>query len=124
LNHVIDLQFEIADEFDQYERVLFSITNLLVQVGGSFNSLKAIGFMVTAVFSYRLFYASLIRALFHFDTSNAEWEKTFKKAEKQMKKKMVKRAKENNKEAIDYLQSREKQGKNKKQFSDIDKLKF
>ena len=87
MNHIAQIQFVIADEYEQYERKLFSIVDLLVQAGGSFNSLRAIGLMITAVFSYRLLYASLIRALFHFDTTQVEWESEFKKAEKKMKKK-------------------------------------
>lgn len=82
LTHIAQVQFVISDEFDQYQRILFSLVDFLVQVGGSFNSLKAIGFLITAVFSYRLFYASLIRALFFFDTTPKEFKKEFKKAEK------------------------------------------
>lgn len=80
--------------------------------------------MFTAVFSYRLFYASLIRHLFHFDTSNAEWDREFRKAEKKMKKKLNKREKEDNKEAIDYLHKRKFDDKLPTEYTDMDKLKF
>jgi hypothetical protein len=82
LNHIGQVQFVISEEFDVYQRIEFTLIDLLVRIGGSFNSLKAIGFGITAVYSYRLFYASLIRALFFFDTTESEWKKKFKHAEK------------------------------------------
>ena len=114
----------IADEYDEYERVSFAVIDVLVTVGGSFNSLKALGFIVTAVFSYRLFYASLIRHLFHFDTSKAEWEKEFKKAEKKIRKNQKKQDKEDNKEAMDYMHRRDNMSKRPSEYTEMDKLKY
>jgi hypothetical protein len=127
LNHIGLAQFVISDEFDQYQRVLFSLIDFLVQVGGSFNSLRAIGFLITAIFSYRLFYASLIRALFFFKTTEEEWKNNFKKAEKKFNKKYGKTRNSANKEAIDYLGDTRKKINFKSKFQDyseIEKLKL
>jgi len=127
LNHIGQAQFVISDDYDQYQRVLFSLIDFLVQVGGSFNSLRAIGFLITAVFSYRLLYASMIRALFFFDTSEEEWKKQFKKAEKKFNKKYGKKGDKSNMEAIDYINSSKAKLKFKtdiKEYSEIEKIKL
>ena len=119
-NHLAQVQFIIASEYEQYERKLFSIVDLLVQAGGSFNSLRAIGLLITAIFSYRLFYASLIRALFHFDTTQVEWESEFKKAEKKNKKK--KKKSEIN--LFEEKEKKEKEHSGRKRFESFDDCKY
>ncbi|CAI2379667.1 unnamed protein product [Moneuplotes crassus] len=125
LNHLGQVQFVISDEYDQFQRSLFSLVDFLVQVGGSFNSLKAIGFLITAVFSYRMFYASLIRALFFFDTTPEEFKKQFKKAEKKARKNKNKSG--SNHEAANYLSNNNNQVVAKSKFedyTDMEKIKL
>ena len=54
------VQFVGDIHYTKLDATLYSITDMLVQIGGLFNTLHAVGFIICAVFSYRLFYTSLI----------------------------------------------------------------
>ena len=59
-------------QYNDFEATLFSLTDVLAQIGGIFNVLYSIGFVVCAVYSYRLFYASMMRKLFTFANQSGE----------------------------------------------------
>lgn len=68
-----------------FDAEILTIGGVLVILGGLFNALRAIGFLVCGIFSYWLFYASLIWKLFHFKANSKE--KAIQKKKRLKKKK-------------------------------------
>lgn len=63
---MIEYDFVASQIYSQYTREILTFQNILSNLGGIFSSLKSVGFMFTAVFSYQLMMSSLIGKLFHF----------------------------------------------------------
>ena len=68
-----------------FDADIFTVGDMLVIIGGLFNALRTIGFLICAIFSYWLFYASLIRKLFHFWANHEEKAKQKDKWQKKKK---------------------------------------
>ncbi len=56
--------FKLDGEYDIYERNVYTITGVLKDVGGVYNSLYLVGFFIYSQFSGSILLASLIGKLF------------------------------------------------------------
>jgi hypothetical protein len=65
---ILTIYFRYDKNADKYERQIFSLAELLGQVGGFFGSLLTIGSIFIFIFSERLFFSSVLRKIYQIDT--------------------------------------------------------
>jgi len=80
------LTFQYDKEYDIYERVVYTMTDLIQEIGGFQSSLFLFGLFVVGIFSKRLYYASLIKKMYQTDTIKERRYKLMKQEEKLQKK--------------------------------------
>lgn len=80
---LVTYEFQPAQENQVYQRYAYTMFDALGQLGGVQSSLMLIGFVFTALFSYRLMMSSLIGKLFYFRPRWAAEVKKKKKAKKE-----------------------------------------
>lgn len=78
--------FSQAAVYQQYERTVYNIFDVLSTLGGLFSSLNVIGLIFTRIFSYNLMLSSIIRKLYHFKPKFESEVKVKKKKTKGKKK--------------------------------------
>ena len=78
--------FSQAAVYQQYERTVYNIFDVLSTLGGLFSSLNVIGLIFTRIFSYNLMLSSIIRKLYHFKPKFEKEVKVKKKKTKGKKK--------------------------------------
>jgi len=65
---ILTLYYRFDKTTDIYERKIYSLGELLGQAGGFFSALIGIGSVILAIFSERLFVASVLRKIYQIDT--------------------------------------------------------
>ena len=65
---ILSIYYRFDKTTDVYERKIYSLGELLGQAGGFFSALIGIGSLLLAIFSERLFVASVLRKIYQIDT--------------------------------------------------------
>ena len=66
---IVSFFFRFDSNYDSYQRQVYSFWDFLGQVGGLNESLVIIGSVLTVMFTERLFYASVIKRMYHVGLS-------------------------------------------------------
>lgn len=60
----VDLFIRYDAKYDMYQRKIYSILELLADIGGLYHSLFVIGFVLVNFIAYRLFVASILKQIY------------------------------------------------------------
>ena len=64
---IVSVFFRLGSYFDNYSRRIYSLGDLLGQVGGLYSSILIIGALFVGIFSERLFVSSILRKIYQID---------------------------------------------------------
>ena len=81
-NLLAEYSYIEAAVYNQYDRTVYNLLDMLTSLGGLFSSLSVIGMSTGKVFGYNLMLSSMIRKLYHF---KPRFEKEIKKKKKKKK---------------------------------------
>ena len=65
--NIVSVYFRLDSYFDNYSRRIYSLGDLLGQVGGLYSSILIIGALFVGIFSERLFVSSILRKIYQID---------------------------------------------------------
>ncbi len=64
--------FKLDSEYDIYERSVYTVTGVMKDVGGTYNSLYFIGLLLYSQFQGSMFFASIISKVYQVDAFERE----------------------------------------------------